>query len=291
VGDVCEIAEGTQLDENNNGVPDDCEVVPPANLFINEIRIDEIGADVDEFFELRGDPFTQLSGLAYVVLGDDVADGAGQQDNSGVIEEIIELDSLFLGLDGLFFVAQESYTGPTFDKDLTIELNFENGDNVTHLLVANFTGFLGQDLDIDDDGVLDTVPWTAEIDAVALLIDDVDPPTSTEYWYSTASVTPLPGDPTIGHAYRCVQDGSFGFWLAGRLDKNEADATDTPAVPNPDCPEIPCPEDLNGDDIVDVSDLLELLSQWGSSGTADIDGSGTVDVQDLLLLLAAWGVC
>jgi hypothetical protein len=291
VGDICEIAEGTQFDENNNGVPDDCEVIPPANLFINEIRIDETGADVDEYFELRGDPFTQLGGLAYVVLGDDVADGAGQQDNSGVIEEIIELDSLFLGLDGLFFVAQETYTGPTFDKDLTVELNFENGDNVTHLLVANFTGFLGQDLDTDDDGTLDVVPWTHELDGVALLVDDAEPPTSTEFWYTAETVMPLPGDPTIGHAYRCVEDGGFGFWIAGRFDKNDPEAMDTPASANPACPEILCPEDLNSDDLVDVSDLLILLGAWGGDGPADIDGSGTVDVQDLLLLLGAWGAC
>lgn len=54
------------------------------------------------------------------------------------------------------------------------------------------------------------------------------------------------------------------------------------------------PGDLNGDGVVDVSDLLILLAAWGPcprSGdcTADINGDGSVDVSDLLILLANWG--
>jgi hypothetical protein len=53
-----------------------------------------------------------------------------------------------------------------------------------------------------------------------------------------------------------------------------------------------CPADLDGNDVVDVSDLLLLLAAWGQSGhPADLDGSGTVDVGDLLILLAEWGAC
>jgi hypothetical protein len=53
----------------------------------------------------------------------------------------------------------------------------------------------------------------------------------------------------------------------------------------------PCPADLDGSGVVDVSDLLMLLGNWGGSDIGDIDGSGTVDVGDLLLLLGAWGEC
>ena len=53
------------------------------------------------------------------------------------------------------------------------------------------------------------------------------------------------------------------------------------------------PADLNGDSIVDVVDLLALLSAWGACGPpssclADLDHSGTVDIVDLLALISAW---
>jgi len=58
-----------------------------------------------------------------------------------------------------------------------------------------------------------------------------------------------------------------------------------------DCGGEPCPADINGDGVVDVLDLLEVLSGWGGSGPADVNGDGVVDVLDLLEVLAAWGPC
>jgi len=55
-----------------------------------------------------------------------------------------------------------------------------------------------------------------------------------------------------------------------------------------------CPNDLNGDRIVDGSDLAIVLSNWGASNTtniADINHDSTVDGQDLALVLSAWGPC
>jgi hypothetical protein len=54
----------------------------------------------------------------------------------------------------------------------------------------------------------------------------------------------------------------------------------------------PCTGDLNGDDLVNVLDLLALLAAWGASDVPeDLNGDGTVNVLDLLDLLAAWGEC
>jgi len=61
----------------------------------------------------------------------------------------------------------------------------------------------------------------------------------------------------------------------------------------------PCAEDLAGNDgVVNVSDLLTLLSNWGSCGDpcpptcpADINADCAVNVGDLLALLSAWGSC
>ena len=49
--------------------------------------------------------------------------------------------------------------------------------------------------------------------------------------------------------------------------------------------------DVNGDGVVDVTDLLMLLEQWGACDSpcaADVDGSGDVDVNDALQVLADW---
>ena len=52
--------------------------------------------------------------------------------------------------------------------------------------------------------------------------------------------------------------------------------------------------DLNCDGVVDVSDLLQLLSAWGACDgggpcDADLTGDDVVDVSDLLILLSDWG--
>jgi len=54
-----------------------------------------------------------------------------------------------------------------------------------------------------------------------------------------------------------------------------------------------CDTDLDGNGSTDVSDLLEIIGQWGScSGcSGDIDGSGAVDVTDILMVIGAWGPC
>lgn len=54
----------------------------------------------------------------------------------------------------------------------------------------------------------------------------------------------------------------------------------------------PCEGDATGDGVVDVEDLLAVLSDWGQAeGLGDINGDGIVDVSDLLLVIANWGDC
>lgn len=48
------------------------------------------------------------------------------------------------------------------------------------------------------------------------------------------------------------------------------------------------PGDLNGDGMVDASDLAAMLAQWGGAGTADLDGDGSVGASDLAILLGNW---
>ena len=54
---------------------------------------------------------------------------------------------------------------------------------------------------------------------------------------------------------------------------------------------VGCPGDVNSDGVVDVNDLLALLSAFGTTTDAgsDITGDGLVDVNDLLQCLSAFG--
>lgn len=53
--------------------------------------------------------------------------------------------------------------------------------------------------------------------------------------------------------------------------------------------------DVNGDEVVNIIDLLALLAAWGPCSDpprpcpADVDGDGAVGISDLLALLANWG--
>ena len=185
---------------------------------INEIRIDQPSSDTDEYFELFGDPGAGLEGLTYLVIGDGAA-ALG----SGVIEAVVDLSDQSLDSSGFFVAAEGSFTLGT--PDLVTSLNFENGDNVTHVLVEGFDGFNGQDLDTDDDGTLDVAPWMSIVDSVSLVQTfDFD---DGERIYGDATVGP-DGAFVPGHAYDCDVYG----WLIGGF--GPLGRTDSPGAAN-DC--------------------------------------------------------
>jgi hypothetical protein len=191
-------------------------------LNINEIRIDQPSTDNDEYFELYGTGSDPLTGVWYVVIGDGT-------DGSGVIENATDLSSYSVPGDGYLVAAEGTFTLGT--ADLTTTLDFENGDNVTHLLVTGFTGSDGDDLDTDDNGTLDTTPWTSVLDCVAL-IEESNPPSGTEYEYATDLGYPTVGPDGIyvpGHVYRFPC--GTGSWNIGVFDPFEG-GQDTPGNVN-----------------------------------------------------------
>lgn len=213
-----EIADFTFGLDDTPGVPNFTPLV------INEIRIDQPGSDEGEFFELGGVPGTTLDGLTYVVLGDSDAGG------SGVVEAIVDLGGQVVQDDGLFaagedtnpFIGSLDLVGP-FGSPGGL-LNFENSDNVTHLLVSDFTGTDGQDLDTDDDGVLDTEPWTEIIDSVAL-IETID---GGDLVYSDTQVGP-DGTFVPGIVFR--DPDVFGSFAIGEFTFGTDDTPGEPVVP------------------------------------------------------------
>ena len=123
-----------------------------------------------------------------------------------------------------FFVAAES-TFTLGVADLVTSINFENSDNVTHVLVSGFTGNVGDDLDTNDDGVLDIMPWAVELDRIAL-VEEANPPGSTEYHYGPPTVGP-DGSFVPGHVKRCPDGGAFDIGAF-----NTIGGSDTPGAAN-----------------------------------------------------------
>ena len=50
-----------------------------------------------------------------------------------------------------------------------------------------------------------------------------------------------------------------------------------------------CTIDDNSDEVVDVTDLLGLLGQYGGAGSYNSNKNGAVDVTDLLAMLSEYG--
>lgn len=195
---------------------------PAFALSINEIRTDNGGTDTDEYFELLGTPGQSLAGYTYVVIGD----GTG---SCGTIEAVLDLSPYSIQADGYFAACRN--TAPTlsgYDVIGLSALNFENSDNVTHMLVQGFTGTNAQDLDTNNDGVLDITPWSAIVDAVGIIgPNTVDCAAGVEYVYATNTVGP-DGTFTPGHVLICD-----GGWYVGLFEL--VGGYDSPGVANAAC--------------------------------------------------------
>ncbi|MGH7151849.1 MAG: hypothetical protein ACREIU_14180 [Planctomycetota bacterium] len=196
----------------------------PSQIRISEIRIDEPGPGLDpnEYVELAGPPGASLDGLTYLVLGDTTAAPLG----SGVIESVIKLSGNVIPPSGFFVVAEPSFTLGT--ANLTKVLEFEDNDNVSHLLVSGFSGADEDDLDTDDDGVLDVTPWTSVIDRVAAIRQN-NPPSSTEWHYGPPVVGPV-GTSAPAHVFRNGASAVLSSWNIGATPLG---VTDSPGAPNP----------------------------------------------------------
>jgi hypothetical protein len=83
------------------------------------------------------------------------------------------------------------------------------------------------------------------------------------------------------------------FWIVFNQNMAQPEVADAVAWVYENLAGPQCIGDINGDGVVDVSDLLLLLTAWGENPNhpADINGDCVVDVSDLLMLLGSWGAC
>ena len=193
-----------------------------ASLRISELRVDQQGADNDEYFELLGAPGMSLAGCWFVAIGD------SGTDPGGVVEMAIDLSPWSLGSNGRFVGHEATFGSTAFNgKSLLFDptgnhatigtgdsLNFENSDSVTYLLVRAFAGNIGMDLDPGNDGTLDLFPWEELLDSVAFVRSN-----STDPIYSSITVGPTKLTSTGGmppHAWLDEKGwhiGEYGSWV------------------------------------------------------------------------------
>lgn len=260
-----------------------------------------------EFIEIMSDsPNYSLDDLWILEI-----DGDGAQ-RRGRVNQILPLQGLRTGSNGLLLWRDSGdVLLPTPATGTTIVIadfspDLENG-STTYLLVRGLQGIsVGDDLDADNDGILDSAPWEAILDGFSWQDNDTtDPLYAGQFGLPTfpyAGFTPdsyvLKSDGT-----RVVSDvlldtyplGPFKFDTA-RMTPAEAFSADCTMTPGNDnstaCPPVGIEGDVNGDGCVNDEDLLAVLFAFGISCDAcpeDVSGNGSVDDEDLLIVLFNFG--
>ncbi len=181
-----------------------------AGPVINEAVKSHKGANNMEYVEVKGAASTDLS--AYTIL--QIEGDSDMTNNAG---EIITT----------YTVGTTDASGYWWTNYLSTEL--QNG-SLTLLLVRDFTGSVGDDIDGNDDGVIDNAPWAGLVDAVAF--DNV---AGTNIFYAGSAI--VPND--VGGASR-IPDGvdtdSAADWTPNVYDMSATpaagEAFNTPGAVN-----------------------------------------------------------
>lgn len=176
---------------------------PTLQVVINEFVFNHTGSDTDEYVEILSTPDTDLS--EYFLL-----EIEGDDPSGGIIDEVIQLGTTD---------ANGYFTTPFAANQ------FENG-TVSLLLVKNFTGTYGTDLDTDNDGILDATPWDEIIDDVAVTDGG-----AADLSYASVTLTPtFDGSSfTVGGASRIpngTDSDTPGDWV-----RNDFDGQGLPSYP------------------------------------------------------------
>ncbi len=131
------------------------------DVIINEMVVSTTGDD-REFVEFVGTPGQSLDGFSLLEVR-----------NGGQIDTVLDLAGLTIGDNGFLLG-----TSPVAESVLGVTGNFQINNNTftnasqTYLLVEGFSGMSGDDIDTDNDGVVDTILWTAISDSVAFIDND-----------------------------------------------------------------------------------------------------------------------
>ena len=200
---------------------------PPA-LQLSEMRLrdpDNVVNNIDqsEYLEFTGTPGASLNGVSIVILNNYGVNGSSQP-NLGKVRAAVSLNGLSIGASGRFLVTEQTFaiSGVTSNYNCGGGLVFDNSGAQTVYLAWNFYGAIGDDLDTDDDGILDTTPWMSSLDDVTVIGD-------SGAAYSVNSVGPSSGV-LPAQVYRCLETG---VWTIG--PSSVIAGYDTPGAANASC--------------------------------------------------------
>lgn len=281
---------GNDIDDDDDGFVDElvghgtfmagiiAMIAPDANLLIVKI-LDSDG---------KSGSFRIAQGIYYAVdQGVDVISlSLAMDDEHEILEEAFEYAwaaNIVVVAAGGNLNQQDPYILPAADETVIGVASTDEND-----VKSEFSNF-GSYISISAPGtdIVSTVPgneygqWGGTsmsatlVSAAAALIKSVDMSASTEQIQQILQNSAMNID-EANPQYK-------GMLGAGRLDIAAALGV-----------EIIVPSDLNQDSVVNVSDLIILLSNWGPCSDcnlciADIDNSCDVNISDLLILFANWG--
>ena len=192
----------------------------PGTVKISEARNAQKGVDTDEYVELSGPPGASLDGIWFVVIGDEVQSGnnatLGVPSSQGRFQVAINLTGHSLNPNGTFLIGRSTLSLAT--PDLVNLLNLKEIGNTTYALMTGFTGYPGLDIDVIEDGIIETTVWTSVIDAVGLRRNSNAPGI---YF----------GAPTVGPVNSQTQLYGVGWQLASSWMTYQASNFVTPPFP------------------------------------------------------------
>ena len=288
------------------------------NVKFNEVMINPPGTDNgNEYIELRSDvPNMSLNGLTIVVIEGDVIP-------AGTIDQAISLDGSSTGSNGLLLCRDSvNVLSPAPAAETALRIgdfvpDIENGAN-TFLIVEGFTGAVGQDLDAENDGVLDSTPWTRVVDAFGHregnapdfgfqyatqlggidtgdqrgLLDGYTPDMFVRlcgcaYGMDVLGVAPGPyfADPAENSPVGSGCTFPFNDWTTnpGSL------LLDATCGPTCAWAADGCFADVTNDGGIDGDDVISFFAEWDAAGPcADVDASGGVDGDDVISFFGSW---
>ena len=216
------------LERNLTLIVTDDEAPELPTIVINEIRTDDVGADDDEYVELySAEADFNLTDVWLIVLGDF---GAG--DTSGNVDRAYSLNGSS-ATGNYFVIGSDNMLLATPDYPAGTNI-FENGDSLTFLLVTGFTGATGVDLDVDNDGTLDSTPWVSLLDAVSL-VEPGDAPGAVGFGYAESlGFTNVLSANGFVPAYAYRNPNGTGDLIAGPFGDDVTPAIDSPGAENSD---------------------------------------------------------